>query len=288
MRFEAAFGNALDAWSRDFDQLDPQKRTALRRALERYHARGGYPRLHSGELDDDRWADYVVQTVFENVLGADIPDLFPIEQPRLLRALYLEVAKRTGQEISQNALVQVMNAMGFKTNQPTIGKYLHYLADALLTREFARYPLAKKASAKVPMKVTLTDLGVRNAILRGAPSLWQSDPTILGPLVETMVQAPIRDVGLLVHFFRDYESPGDRRSPVREVDFVAERVDGATLPIEVKFRRRIDSDDFAGLDAFRQRFGCKRGLMVTRETTGWDADRRVLLMPLEAFLAAFA
>jgi predicted AAA+ superfamily ATPase len=288
MRFEAAFGDGPEAWLRDFERLEPEKRAALRRMLERYYARGGYPRLHSGELHDDRWADYVVQTVFENVLGADIPDLFPIEQPRLLRALYLEVAKRTGQEISQNALVQVMNGMGFKTNQPTVGKYLHYLADALLTREFARYPLAKKAAAKVPMKVTLTDLGVRNAILRAAPSLWKSDPTILGPLVETMVQAPIRDVGLQVHFFRDYEKPGDRRSLVREVDFVAERVDGTTLPVEVKFRRRIDSDDFAGLDTFRQRFGAKRGLMVTRETVGRDADRHVLLMPLEAFLAAFA
>jgi predicted AAA+ superfamily ATPase len=122
----------------------------------------------------------------------------------------------------------------FPTNQPTVGRYLHYLSDALLVREFRRYPLAKKASARVPAKLSLTDLGVRNAILRGAPSLWESDPTVLGPLVETLVQGCIRDHNLQVHFFRDFEKPGDRRSRVHEVDFVAERIDGAVLPLEVR------------------------------------------------------
>lgn len=86
-----------------------------------------------------------------------------------------------------------------------------------------------------------------NAIFRDAPSLFESDPTGLGPLVETLVQSSIRDYNLQVHFYRDFEQPNDRNSPVREVDFVAERTDGATLPIEVKFRKRIDEEDLLGL-----------------------------------------
>ena len=49
---------------------------ALAVALDRYYSRGGYPRLHSGEVEDDGWADYLVETVFNRVLGVDIPDLF--------------------------------------------------------------------------------------------------------------------------------------------------------------------------------------------------------------------
>jgi predicted AAA+ superfamily ATPase len=287
LRFEDAFGDALVETNAQLDGLKPQQKLAIRRALERYYTRGGYPRLHSGEVEDDRWADYLVQTVFENVLGADIPDLFPVESPGLLRNLYLSVARETGQEISQGKLAATANAAGFSTNQVTVGTYLHYLADALLIREFRRYPLAKKSSARVPAKITVSDLGVRNAVFRGAPSLWESDPTVLGPLVETLVQRSIRDYNLQVHFFRDFEDPKNRRSRVFEVDFVAERLDGEVLPIEVKFRKRIDRPDIDGIRYFQKRFGAKRAVVVTRELSRWDRESSILYMPLQNFLLAF-
>lgn len=73
VRFEAAFEDDLLEANLRHDQLKPQQKLSIRRSLERYYARGGYPRLHSGEVEDDRWADYLVQTVFENVLGLTYP-----------------------------------------------------------------------------------------------------------------------------------------------------------------------------------------------------------------------
>lgn len=285
--FDAVFEGGLRESSEAMQRLRPQQRLALKRKLERYYLRGGYPRLHSGEVDDDRWADYLVQTIFDSVLGADIPDLFPVENPGLLRGLYLAVARLTGQELAQTKLAEEMTTRGIQTNQPTVGKYLHYLSDALLIREFRRYPLAKKASARVPAKVTVTDLGVRNAIFRGAPSLWESDPQTMGPLVETLVQGSIRGSNLQVHFFRDHEKPGDRRSPIREVDFVAERIDGTVLGLEVKFRKRIDRPDLAGLELFRKRYGGANPVVVTRDTTRWDPVGRGLQIGLLDYLLAF-
>jgi predicted AAA+ superfamily ATPase len=287
LRFSSVFDGALVEASTAVNSLKPQQKLALKRALERYYTRGGYPRLHSGEVDDDRWADYLVQTVFENVLGADIPDLFPVESPRLLRFLYLSVARQTGQILPQAKLAEQATAAGTPTNQPTVGKYLHYLADALLIREFRRYPLAKKASARVPAKITVTDLGVRNAIFRGAPSLWESDPVHLGPLVETLAQACIRDYNLQVHFYRDYENPEDRRSRVYEVDFVAERLDGTVVPLEVKFRKRIDAADLSGLRHFLDRFNAPLGVLITRETSDHRPLEHLSLVPLMHFLLAF-
>src|SRR5439155_23149605 len=98
----------------------------------------------------------------------------------------------TGQEVPQTKLAAMATEAGLPTNQPTVGKYLHYIADALLIREFRRYPLAKKITARVAAKITVSDLGVRNAVFRGAPSLWESDPSLLGPLAETLGQAVIR------------------------------------------------------------------------------------------------
>lgn len=267
----------------------PQRRHSWKRLLERYYNRGGYPRLYEpgDETMEDRWADYLQETVFDRVLGVDIPDLFPVQQPGLLRHIYLEVARRTGKEISQGELTQACNAAGFATAQPVVGRYLHYLADAMLIREFRRYPLARSRAARVPVKLTLTDLGVRNAIFRGAPSLWESPPDVVGPLVETLAQSVLRGPAMAVHFYRDYSVPGDRRSPIEEVDFVAEIADGTTLPVEIKFRRSIRPADVRGVQSFRKRFHAPWGLVVTRDHFDFPEGGEIGQVPLLDFLLAF-
>ncbi len=306
------FGEMLEAWGRHADRLpayhpfehlfdvdDPreifdgvhamkrQQKDSLRRSLDKYYNRGGYPRLYNGEVADDLWADYLTETVFNRVLGVDVPDLFPVRNPQLLRWLYVEVARSTGQEISQNRLAEDANVSGLKTSQPIIGTYLHYLADALLIREFRRYPVAKRTSARTPSKITLSDLGARNAIFRGAPSLWESPPEHVGPLIETLAQSVIRGPNLQVHFYRDHEKPGDRRTRIVEVDYVAERIRGDVLPIEIKFRRSISTEDCFGLKRFLDRFDAKFGILVTRDTYAWHPDQRTMCVPLLEFLLAF-
>lgn len=153
-------------------------------------------------------------------------------------------------------------------------------------REFRRYPLAKAKSARLPVKMTLSDLGVRNAIFRGAPSLWDSPPDVVGPLVETLVQTVIRDADLEVHFYREREIPSDRRSPFQEVDFVAERTDGAVFPIEVKFRKKVDGGDLVGLRQFMTRHAVPWALVATRDTFRSLTDG-VMFVPLRVLLLAY-
>lgn len=287
--FESIFEEGFQDIFAELQELKPQQHHSLRRHLDRYYNRGGYPRLYNGEVPDDTWVDYLTETIFGRVLGIDIPDLFPVRNPRLLRWIYIEVARSSGQEIAQLRLAEWANAAGFNTSQPHVGNYLHYLADALLIREFRRYPMAKKASSRSPAKITLTDLGVRNAIFRGAPSLWESSPDHVGPLVETLAQSVIRGHGLQVHFFRDFDNPANRRSPIREVDFVVERPDGTVIPIEIKFRKSIKEQDCMGVKAFLSRFNriSPHGIIVTREMRQWDAEQRILFVPLMDFLLAF-
>lgn len=153
--------------------------------------------------------------------------------------------------------------------------------------KFRRYPIAKRSTSRTPSKITLTDLGARNAVFRGAPSLWESPPEHVGPLVETLAQSVIRGPSCQVHFFRDYETPGKRKSPIREVDFVVEHISGDTIPIEIKFRREIRRADFSGLSTYLSRFGSRFGLMVTRDTSAYHPDLKILCVPLLDFLLAF-
>jgi predicted AAA+ superfamily ATPase len=287
-----SFGDLFTISSpRDFffgvQHLSQRHRTTLRQSLERYYNRGGYPRLYNGEVLDDEWADYLTATIMDRVLGVDIPDLFPVRNPQLLRWLYVEVARSTGQEIIQNRVAEFAEVYGFKTSQPHIGNYLHYLADALLIREFRRYPTAKRKAARTPAKITLTDLGARNAIFRGAPSLWESDPQHVGPLIETLAQSVMQGHGIQVHFFREHENPKNRNSPLVEVDFVAEDQTGAVVPIEIKFRHQLHGKDFFGLRNFMKRFKTPYGVLVTRDTFDWKEEDRILCVPLLDFLCTF-
>ena len=110
---------------------------------------------------------------------------------------------------------------------------------------------------------------------------------MLGPLVETLVQGVIRDHNLQAHFYREFEDPKDRRSRQYEVDFVAERLDGSVLPVEVKFRKRIDAADVEGLRYFIRKFDSPLGVVVTRDLSRWDSSERIHYIPLQNFLLAF-
>jgi predicted AAA+ superfamily ATPase len=137
------------------------------------------------------------------------------------------------------------------------------------------------------VKIALTDLGVRNAMFRGAPSLWESPPDVVGPLVETLVQSVLRGTGLQVHFYRDYSVPGNRRSRVEEVDFVAETLDGTAIPVEVKFRRQIREEDLSFIRRFAERFRSPYGLVVTRDLFRCEPRDRLLCVPVLDFLLGF-
>jgi predicted AAA+ superfamily ATPase len=139
----------------------------------------------------------------------------------------------------------------------------------------------------VPVKICLTDLGVRNALFRGAPSLWESAPDVVGPLVETLAQSVLRGPGIQVHFYRDFSTPGNRRSPLEEVDFVVEALDGTTLPVEIKFRRSIQPSDVKAVRSFRQRFKAPWGLVVTRDHFEPRAEGEITHVPVLDFLLAF-
>ena len=62
---------------------------------------------------------------------------------------------------------------------------------------------------------------------------------------------------------------------------------GDVIPIEIKFRRSIRGDDFAGLRSFMTRFPARYGIMVTRSHYEWHSDLRVMCVPLLEFLLAF-
>lgn len=71
-------------------------------------------------------------------------------------------------------------------------RYLHSLADALLVREFRRFPLAQAETARVPVKMTLTDLqmAVVDDPLEPAASGVTGKPTVATRTCAPIVGSP--------------------------------------------------------------------------------------------------
>jgi hypothetical protein len=57
--------------------------------------------------------------------------------------------------------------------------------------------------------------------------------------------------------------------------------------VEVKFRKRIDAPDLDGLRHFMRKFASPCAVVVTRDLSRWDAEARILYIPLQSFLLAF-
>ena len=55
----------------------------------------------------------------------------------------------------------------------------------------------------------------------------------------------------------------------------------------MKFRRRLEEPDFAGLRLFQKRFAPHLSIVVTRDHSRRDASRKELQIPLWAFLLMF-
>ncbi len=82
---------------------------------------------------------------------------------------------------------------------------------------------------------------------------------------------------------RSHQASSDRES---EVDFILS-VGDRRIPIEVKYRRRIDAvEDTLALKQFCEKSSNRAvfGLLVTRDDTGPDPDPRIVRIPASTLL----
>jgi predicted AAA+ superfamily ATPase len=241
--------------------------TDARSHLLEFARRGGYPGArHAAEPED-----YLSSQVVERALAVDAPARAPVEQPSLLRRILVELARRTGLEVSQGEMARDLGAP-----QPVVGRYFDHIEGVSLVRELRRHPFLPEA--RVPSKMTLADPGLRQALLR-----TPADP-MLRPMAETLLLASLQDPDLTVRFWRDYEKPADRRSPLLAVSFVLVRGDRA-LPIQVSTGPDVASDHVHALRTCMGRLRAPFGLLVTRESFAAAPGDPILHVPLADLLS---
>jgi len=212
---------------------------------------GGYPGAAPLIEDEQRWVNYIRDSLIETTISRDVLLLSRVDKPVLLRRLFQLGCSYSGQVLSYTKMIGQLQDAG---NTTTLAHYLELLAGAgMLTG------ISKFAGQRVRQRASSPKLQVFNTALMTAQAgitfeEARADHQFWGRLTESAVGAHLANAaaagGCEVYYWRDRN---------REVDFVV-RLGRTLTAIEVKSGRTRDTQP--GLAAFCDAFRSARMLLV--------------------------
>ncbi len=208
-------------------------------SLNEYIEFGCYPGAVPFLKDRQRWADYVRDAIIEPVIGRDIVQLHPVDNPALLRQVFGLTVSLAGEVVSLNTL---QGELAQKGAVATIGHYLNLLHDAFLVSPIYKYSGSAFSAKKSIPKIIVRD----NALVRAFERPVEADISRqrFGRYLENCVGARFIEAGWEVYYWRERQD---------EVDFVVLGPGGEKWAIEVK-AGNTDERDLSGVAKFCQRY----------------------------------
>ncbi len=260
------------------------------KAFAAFSERGAYPVAH--ERADARWeeiADHLNETVIRRAIQHDLRlgERGRKRDEKLLEEVFRLCCRYAGQAPGQSVFVpEIKQALAGNIGWNRILNYLRFLDGTLLIRLVQPLELRLKRR-KSPPKICLCDHALRASWMQEVVPLdsegLASNPhltDLAGHLAEST----------LGYFFASIPNLDAAHFPARaaepEVDFVL-TVGTRRIPVEVKYRRRIDPhDDTRGLRAFLEKsvYNAPLGLLVTLDDDVEVLDPRIVPISLSALM----
>ena len=267
-----------------------QKHTNFRqRAFQAFSERGAYPVAQA--RSDRPWeqvAEFLNESVIQRAIRHDLR-MGPRGQRRdehLLQEVFRLACRYIGQAPAQALyLNEVKRAMNANIGWQRILTYLKFLDGTLLIRmiEPMEPRLKKRRGA---FKLCLCDHALRAAWLEETVPLAPGDLDRAPHLSELAGHVAESAAG---YFFRSIHGLDVAHFPARsaepEVDFVL-TVGEQRIPVEVKYRRRIDYADTHGLRSFMEKahYNAPFGILITLLDETTVEDPRIVSIPLSTLL----
>lgn len=250
---------------------------------------GAYPLAHARA--DATWSEVAAQLVETVVRRAIQHDLRVGERGRrrdepLLEEVFRLACRYVGQSPNQAIyLDEVRRSLNANIGWQRILTYLRFLDATLLVRLIEPLELRLKRR-KGAAKLILSDHALRAAWLQEqvplSPSALLAVPhlsDLAGRIAESTAGQLFKSIiNLGVHHFPE-------RGSEPEVDFVL-TVGDQRIPVEIKYRRRIDHADTRGLRAFIEKsvYNASFGVLVTLADEPGSDDPRIVSLPLSSLL----
>ncbi len=238
-------------------------------SIEQFVFFGGYPGSAPLVDDEERWKDYIKDSLIETSISKDILMLTRVDKPALLKRLFELGCLYSGQILSYTKILGQLLDAG---NTTTLANYLNLLSDTGLLggiNKFAGDVIRKRASSP---KFQVYNNALISAQSTNTYHHTTSNSEIWGRMVESAVGAHLINHSLSSKFSLLYWREGNL-----EVDFVLER-GNQVIGLEVKSGLKYDDK---GMKAFNDRFKPQKVLLVG--TGGIPYDVFLGIDPIDLF-----
>jgi predicted AAA+ superfamily ATPase len=231
---------------------------------------GGYPGAAPLTKDEQRWKNYVNDSLIETTVSRDIFMMSRVDKPALLRRLFELGCQYSGQILSLNKILGQLQDAG---NTTTLSHYLELLMAAGMLMGLQKY-----APKKVRQRASSPKFQVLNTALISAQA-GQSfkdakhDFDFWGRLVESAVGAHLVNEsvnkGLEVFYWREGN---------KEVDFVLKK-GNKIAALEVKSGKKKTA--LPGIEDFSKKYGTHKKYLIGRG--GLELETFFVLSPVDLF-----
>lgn len=230
---------------------------------------GGYPGAAHLIDDEERWKDYIRESLIETTISKDILMMTRVDKPALLKRLFEIGCKYSARILSLNKVQGELQESG---NLTTLSNYLSLLEEAGLLTGLEKYSpeLIRKRASKPKFQVynnALLSAGMDSSFkkARGDHKQW-------GRLAESAVGVHLVNLGIKHRFNVYYWN-----SSAYEVDYVIEK-NGKVAAIEVK----SGTDGYnKGLGLFDEAYHPE--VVITVGTGGIPIEEFLAINPLDVF-----
>ena len=235
---------------------------------EQYVYFGGYPGAASLISDQQRWKQYVRESLIETSISKDILMLTRVDKPALMKRLFELSCTYSGQILSYNKMLGQLRDAG---NTTTLSHYLTLLSTAGLVTGIEKYSsniIRKKSSSP---KFQVYNTALISALSNESFEDALQNPAFWGRLVESAVGVHLLNHSVSGDFALTYWREGND-----EVDFVIEQK--KLIGIEVKSGAVHNT---SGMAAFKKKFNPDK--LVVIGNTGLPWKEFLQMKPEELF-----
>lgn len=249
----------------------------LEMILNDYFIRGGYPRVVKEKYKTEQMNH--LRTIINGVIDTDLAEAHSFRKEDFMKNLLVILAYQNSQILNMENLKSLLGEKSTITTQ----KYMKYLEEGLLislSHNIRLNPL--KRIRKVIKKVYINDIGIRNYLVSFFDDTVLTRPEQVGFIAESIVFNHCRRLqynitqGIKGNIFY-WKNNGN------EVDVIIPFAD-KLIPVEVKYRNRIDPEDFSGISTFikNEKRCANIGFIVSKNTL--ELSGRIIVIPMILFL----
>jgi len=220
--------------------------------------------------------DYLFDNQVRKVIDEDLVLAVELRKPELLKKFYLSLLAIPGMEKN---IGEISGETGI--NKQQIEKYLPMLEMTDLLFQVPKFRSGSLNVRRGNVKFYLSDLALRNAVLRISPESLMSDDETLGRYAENLVFLALKKnrSSLQIDFYREKNE---------EIDFIVHAGAGRYVPIEVKYRNKLSYADGKLLGKFVRKYPKSAlPIIITKHWEDFGYKENVFLWPLPLFLMMF-